>query len=256
MPIPGLTRRASLLLPFLLAACGGEEEPQSYPALRYSYLPPIRLNVATVEIQQRFIPSGVSPDVTQIAPVRPGDALRAMAEDRLQAFGTSGRAVFSILDASLVRHRDVIDGALAVRLDIYDADNARVGYAEARVTRQHSGDPDPIRKTLYEMVKAMMDSMNVEFEYQVRRVLRSWVTTGTAAETPVEQTPLGAPGSTAAPATPPATMSPPTMSPPTMSPPGTIGPPAIQTVPPTYAAPSYAPPATLTPPGSSLAPRP
>lgn len=272
MPTPGLTRRASLLLPLLLAACGGEEEPQIYPALRYAYLPPIRLNVATIEVQQRFIPSGVSPDVTQIAPVRPADALRAMAEDRLQAFGSSGRAVFSILDASLVRHRDVIDGAMAVRLDIYGPDNARVGFAEARVTRQHTGDPDPIRKTLYEMVKAMMDSMNVEFEYQVRRVLRSWVTTGTAAETPVEQTPLGAPGSTAAPTTPPAGVaSPDTLAPPaTQAVPPTYAPPTYAprptrrqatrrqayAPPPNYAAPSYTPPTTLVPPGSSLAPRP
>jgi hypothetical protein len=231
MPTPGLTRRASFLLPLFLAACGGEEEPQSFPALRYSYLPPIRLNVGTVEIQQRFIPAGVPPDITQMAPVRPADALRAMAEDRLQAFGTSGRAVFSILDASLVRHGDVIDGSMAVRLDIFGPDNASAGFAEARVTRQHSGDPDPIRKTLYEMVKAMMDSMNVEFEYQVRRVLRSWLTTGTAAATPVEQAPLGAPGSA---------------GPSTTAPSPMVAP----------AAPGYAPPPASASPGSSLAPRP
>ncbi|MBN8900044.1 MAG: hypothetical protein BGO51_06595 [Rhodospirillales bacterium 69-11] len=190
----GLTRRASLLLPLALAACGGEE-PENFPPLRYAYLPPIRLNVASIDIQQRFIPSGVAPDVTQYAPVRPADALRAMAEDRLQAFGTAGRAVFSIVDASLTRRRDVLDGSMAVMLDIYAADGQRAGYAEARIVRQHTG-VDDLRRTLYEMVKAMMDAMNVEFEYQVRRALRGWLTSGTAAPVSVEQTPLGPPGST------------------------------------------------------------
>ena len=84
MLTPGLTRRASLLLPMmataLLGACASEP-PEDFAPLRYSYLPPIRLDVATIEIQQRFVPSGVPPDVTQLAPVSPSEALRAMAED-------------------------------------------------------------------------------------------------------------------------------------------------------------------------------
>jgi hypothetical protein len=188
-----LTRRASLLLPLLIAACG-DDEPETYPPLRYSYLPPIRLNVESIDIEQQFIPSGIAPDITQRAPVRPADALRAMAQDRLQSFGTAGRAVFSIREASLTKRDDVITGAMAVVLDIYTSDNQRAGFAEARVSRQHTGRIDSLRGTLYEMVKAMMDAMNIEFEYQVRRALRAWLTTGTAAETPVEQAPLEQPG--------------------------------------------------------------
>jgi hypothetical protein len=192
-PKPGLTRRSAVLLPILFAACG-REEPENFPTLRYAYLPPIRLNVARIDIQQRFIPSGVVPDVSQLAPVSPVEALRAMAEDRLVAFGAAGQAVFSILDASLVRHRDLIEGAMAVRLEVYGPDGQPGGFAEARVRRQHTGDSDSLRATLYDMVRLMMDAMNVEFEYQVRRALRPWLSSGTAAETPVEQTPLGAPG--------------------------------------------------------------
>ncbi|MDR3539038.1 MAG: hypothetical protein P4L71_21260 [Acetobacteraceae bacterium] len=193
MTTQGLTRRAALLLPLLLAACGGDGEPQDFPALRYSYLPPIRLNVASVSIEPRFVPSGMAPDVSLRAPVHPVDALRAMAEDRLQAFGATGRAVFSIQDASLTRRGDVIDGSMAVRLDVYSADNQRAGFAEARISRQHTGDIDSLRGTLYDMVKAEMDAMNVEFEYQVRRVLRDWLTSGTAPAAPVEQAPLTVP---------------------------------------------------------------
>src|SRR3954454_8249204 len=86
-----LSRRASLLLPLLIAACA-DRTPRTFPPLRYDYLTPLRLNVATIQIEQRFIPSGISPDISRLAPVPPVQALRSMAEDRLQAFGTSGQA--------------------------------------------------------------------------------------------------------------------------------------------------------------------
>ena len=42
-----LTRRSSLLLPWLVAACGGGEA-RDFPPLHYNYLTPLRLNVATI----------------------------------------------------------------------------------------------------------------------------------------------------------------------------------------------------------------
>lgn len=203
----GLTRRAALLLPLLLAACGGEE-PHYFPPLRYGYLPPIRLNVSSIQIEQRFIPSGMPPDVTQFDPVTLSDALRAMAQDRLQAFGTTGRAVFVIQDASLVRQGDTISGSMDVVLDIYPADGApRAGFAEARVTRQFSGHIDDLRAKLYEMTKAMMDAMNVEFEYQIRNRLHDWLASGTAPVPAVQAQPLdGSPPPGASPSSPPPDM--------------------------------------------------
>ena len=216
-PARGLTRRASLLLPLLLAACGGGE-PQYFPPLRYNYLPPIRLNVSSIQIEQHFIPSGMPPDATQFDPVPPSDALRAMAQDRLQAFGSTGRAVFVIQDASLVRQGDTISGSMDVVLNVYPAAiGPRAGFAEARVTRQHIGHIDDLRATLYDMTKAMMDAMNVEFEYQIRNRLHDWLASGTAVVPPVQAQPLD---SSDQPTMPLPTMAPPTMPPP----PGTLSP--------------------------------
>lgn len=204
-----LTRRTSLLLPFLLAACGGKER-QDFPPLRYNYLPPIRLNVAIITTEQRFYPSGMAPDITALDPVHPVEALRAMAEDRLQALGTSGQAVFGITNASLTREGDVITCALAVELSIYPTPGNRSGFAQAVVSRQHTGHIDDLRGALYDITKVTMDAMNVEFEYQVRNNLQPWLVS--ALPPPVQQQPLET-----APAEPPAGM-PPMQPPPGASP--------------------------------------
>ena len=185
-----LTRRSSLLLPVLLADCGGGEGPRSYPPLHYDYLTPLGLNVGAIRIEQRFVPSGAAPDVSQFDPVPPLRALRAMGEDRLQALGTADQAVFVILDATLARRRDTLSGNFAVELGIYTAPNARAGFAQASVSRRYTGDLDDLPGRLYDLTKDMMDRLNVEFEYQVRRALRPWLLSAGAARTPVEQQPL------------------------------------------------------------------
>jgi hypothetical protein len=198
-----LTRRFALLLPFALAACGGyDEEDQSFAPLRYNDLPPIQVQVASIAIEQRFIPAGVPPDVSNLDPASPIEALKAMANDRLKAYGTANKAVFSILDASLTRQDDVVTGSLTVSLAILDDNGAQLGYAQAHEQSRRTGPVHDIRSVLYDMTKAMMNDMNIEFEYQIRHHLAAWLTDGTAAAAPVEQAPLD--GSNAPPASPPA----------------------------------------------------
>jgi hypothetical protein len=208
-----LTRRSALLLPFLLAACGGEERTD-FPPLRYNFLPPIRLNVASFAVEQRFYPSGEPPDITALDPVHPVEALRAMADDRLQALGVSGEAVFGITNAALTREGDTITCALAAVLEIYPTPGIRSGFAEAIASRQHIGPVDDLRGTLYDLTKAAMDAMNVEFEYQIRRSLQPWLLSASAMPPPVEQQPLGTSPAEAPPGAPPPGSPPPGAPPP------------------------------------------
>lgn len=251
MPDLRLTRRTSLLLPFLFAACGGE--PRNFPPLRYNYLPPIRLNVGSFSVEQQFYPSGMPPDVTALDPVHPVEAVRAMAEDRLQAVGTTGQAVFAITNASLTKRGDVITCALAAVLEIYPTPGIRSGFAQAVVSRQHIGSVDDMAATLYDLTKNAMNAMNVEFEYQVQQNLGPWLVGASAVPPPVQQHPLettppappdGAavpPADTSPPAEPPAQAAPPTQSPPAVPPP---------TIPPPTTAPSL----PMLPPGLSPSP--
>ena len=112
-PAPAAPRRAlrrwlgsAFAILFALAGCASQP-PRTYPPLRYDYLLPLRLNVASVTVESRFVPGGAD-DLSARDPSPPVATLTAMARDRLQAVGTSGRAVFVIKDASIVRTSDGI----------------------------------------------------------------------------------------------------------------------------------------------------
>lgn len=187
-----LTRRAGLLLPFLLAACGSE--PKVYRPLRYDYLKPIDLAVKTIDIEPRFVASGVAPDISQESPADPVATLRRMGEDRLKPLGSTGRAIFSIADASLIKREDVVRGSMDATVEIIAEDGQPAGYAQARVTRRHTGRVDDLQTLLYDMVSAMMDDMNVELEHQIRTQLKPFLADDVkAVPTPVDSAPLAAP---------------------------------------------------------------
>lgn len=185
----------------LLAACGsdGIAPPGggAYPPLRYDYLPPLHLNVASLDIAPGFVPAPGGP--ASLSPVSPVEALQGMARDRLRADGTSGRAVFTVDDASLVPVPGGLNGAMAVHLDILTGDGQRVAYAEARVSQVYTGPTGDMRAVAYDLVKQMTDRMNVEFEFQARRTLRDWLQATETAPPPeaVQQQNLAPPPGTA-----------------------------------------------------------
>jgi hypothetical protein len=194
-PIGPPGRRVALLLPLWLAACGDDDEPprvarREFPPLRYAYLPPINLNVQRVESAEGFIPPAGHGEVSDGSPVNLADTLFAMARDRLKPMGTTGVATFSIQTASIARHRDTLNGALAVRLDIRNGDGGNTGYAEAHVTAERAGSIADQRAAIYDMFKSLMDEMNVELEFQIRSRLRSWIVEPMAAPSPEAPPPV------------------------------------------------------------------
>ena len=190
-----LVSRFALPLAVLsLATCGAPPKPRDFPPMTYDYLPQIRLNVASVEIDNRFVPASRD-EVSAQAPIPPITALRQMANDRLKAFGSSGKAILVIRDASLIKGSNEILGHMAVELDVYTSDNRRAGFATAEVTQRRSGEIKDLQGTLYDLTKTMMDRMNVELEFQARRSLRDWILPDVpaAANAPVQQQDLAPP---------------------------------------------------------------
>lgn len=185
-----LPRRMALLLPWAVAACGGDAPARAMPPLRYDYLAPLRLNVAVVDVGDAPPPSPVE----ALSPAPVGATLRQMALDRLAAGGSSGRAAFVINTAQVDRSSRGLTGLMAVRLDILTAEGTPAGFAEVRVSRSASAGDD-LRGALYDLTRQMMDDMNVELEFEIRRSLREWLQDPTAAPppAPVEQQDLPAP---------------------------------------------------------------
>ena len=184
-----------LLLPLIVSGCGsdgGAATRDAFPPLRYDYLTPLRLNVAAIQVEDRFIPAPGGP--ASLSPVQPVQALELMARDRLRADGSSGRVVFVVDDASIVLVPGGLSGSMAVHLDVLTADGRRAGFAEARASQVYTGPTSDIRAVTYDLVKNMMDRMNVEFEYQVRRSLGDWLQVTETAPPPVQQQDLGGPG--------------------------------------------------------------
>lgn len=165
---------AALALLVPLAACGGGEEApaQGFAPLTYGYLTPLRLDVATLTVDDRATPQGGT-DIAARSPVPPAQALGQMAHDRIFPGGGAGQAGFVIDQASILRQGDRLDGRLAVHLDLSSGN--RTGHAEAQVSRTTEGDGGTPQSRLYALTKQMMDDMNVELEYQVRHSLQAWL---------------------------------------------------------------------------------
>ncbi len=244
-----------------LAGCGGGGGAGSEPVFKapsYAYLTPLRLNVGQIRIEDQAPPPDGPDQLAQDSPVTPDQALRQMARDRLVAAGNSGTAVFTIDQASITgQPGGTLDGTLAVHLDIIGNSGGHSGYAEAHVSHEYvpgtgdGSDAGGLKAQLYALTNTMMQDMNVEFEYQLRRTLGDWLldASGAPLAASVQQqslTPPGAPPPAAGPGLPPG------IAPPGNPSPASVGAP-VQLAPP----PDVPPPAPqLSPPPGFLQPPP
>ncbi|NPD65346.1 hypothetical protein HN018_17370 [Lichenicola cladoniae] len=233
----GLTSLTAIML---LAGCGGDS--RSEPVFKqpsYTYLTPLRINVGQIQVEDHVPPPTGPNDLGPSSPVSPDQALKQMAQDRLVAAGSSGTAVFTIDQASITgQPGGALDGAMAVHLDIVSNGGGHAGYAEAHVSRQFvpgsNSDNDGVKAELYNLTTQMMQDMNVEFEFQLRRTLGDWMldASGAPVAASVEQQSLTGPG--ASPASAPANQ------PSSMMPPASVGAP-MQLAPPPGAIPAGQP---------------
>lgn len=176
LPLARPGRRILLLLPMLAAACGGRQEPVPIPPgpLSFKHLTPLPLNVADVEIPEEAPPMPPGEIGAGLVP-SPAEAVRIMARDRLLAVGTTGQARFSVTQAQVVAGRDALSCLLACRLEILSPFGSRLGFVEAEARRSVSG-PEATRPRAPDaLLRRAMDDLNVEFEFQLRRSLRDWL---------------------------------------------------------------------------------
>ncbi len=160
-----------------LSACDTPPPRPSYADIRFTNEPPIRLAVASIDIQSEFKPSFQSPDVEHLFPVPPGRALENWAHDRLQAAGGTARARFTIVNAKVIetelaKKKEGITGALTkepaqqydatveAKLEIVDDHGVPVRSVDVAAARSQSVlegiTPNDRDQTWYDMTKALM----------------------------------------------------------------------------------------------------
>jgi len=175
------------LLPLLLAACNTPVDQRSFPDLSFTGQPPIRLNVATIDITQSYLPSKTDPHVDHLFPEPPAKAAAQWAHDRLQAAGQSGSLVYDVVDASAIDTKlprssgltaltsvdqtDQFDLTMTVRVIAVSGDNLHRGSAEATVKRSQtiSEKTTPAERdgVWYDMTQQAMDEINAKLESQI-----------------------------------------------------------------------------------------
>lgn len=191
-----------------LTACS-HDEPKTFAPLTYDYLTPIFFNVSQMDVQNLAENQKYPRDVTNLSPVLPAVALQNMANTRFQARGSSGKAVFTINRASLQEQgHNGIYGQMDATLDIYNNNNKKVGSVQASINHTYDIDSSKgaasSKANLYEATQKLMQDMNVELEFQIRKHLGNWIVdaTGTPVSGKIQTEDLGKPGSKASATTP------------------------------------------------------
>ena len=192
LPLP---RRAALLLAFVVAGCSSAPEPPTYSEIRFTDKPPIRLDVARIEVVQAYRSPLKAPHVEHLFPVRPARAATQWARDRLRARGTTGRAEAVIRDASatetaLKRTEGVrgafttdqaerYDATVTISVHILDSLGKELANASATVRFSRTVAEDVTlnerEREWHRMTTAMMQALDTALEGEMKTSLAAYL---------------------------------------------------------------------------------
>ena len=169
-------RRALLLLPCCAAACAGQPEPVPIPPgpLSFRHLTPLPLNLASVEIAEDAPPAPPGDIGDRISPTA-AEAIRIMARDRLLSRRHHRPGQFQRHPGAAACRPGLAD--LQPRLPARDPLSPRQppGLRGGRSAPSVNGpEAKPAARAGCVAARAM-DDLNVEFEFQLRRNLRDWI---------------------------------------------------------------------------------
>jgi hypothetical protein len=190
----------SIFAVFALAACSAPPPLQTFAPLDYSYLPPLVLKVASLNVVNNYVPSPSQATLIGEDPVSPITTLENMLNRRLVASGAPGTATIAIQTASIDQVNGNLTGTMTVDVSVSSPDGRSTGYAEATVSAsQTAPDSDAslndTQAALYGLTKRLMDDMNVQLQYQLQHNLSSWISwSATPGAAPLAAGATGAPG--------------------------------------------------------------
>lgn len=178
-----------------VGACDTPPKRDIFPELTYQHLPPIRLDVARVEVVEAYSTVATEGRVEAQFPTPPGVAAAHWGRDRLLAAGPDGLARFIVLEASVVQvplprttgltgvvtidQSDRYEAVVKVRLEVANRNGMQTGRiaAEARETATVPEDMtlNGRERLWFEMTRRLMDRLNAELEKQIAAHLGGFV---------------------------------------------------------------------------------
>ena len=192
-----MNRRSFLFLPALalLAACDTPPMRQSYATLTFQDRPPIRLDVAKVEIVRAYQAPGIAPHVDHLFPQRPVDVAANWGRDVLRAVGQHGQATYTILDASApdtllprspgltqmfrTEQSDRYDLHIAVKLEVANPQLQATGIATAEAFRSQTVAENMTlnqrEAVWFQMTESAMRELDGKLEAAIKDKLRVFV---------------------------------------------------------------------------------
>lgn len=190
-------RLACVLLVFggLVAGCASNVERPAFPQISFSHLPPIKLDVARIDVENHYVSPDTKPNVEHLFPVSLAGTAMNWGRDRLKAVGSSGVARLTVDRASVVEvplkrttglqglfttdQAERYDGVVRVTLKIFDAGGEERATATATASRSQTV-PEDISlderdKVWFGMTEKMMGTLNNTLEKAIRENLAQWV---------------------------------------------------------------------------------
>jgi hypothetical protein len=190
--LPRVTRRMALIAGLLaLAGCSPSATRPTFPEIRFTDRPKLRLDVARIEVEHVFRPTFRDPQVEHLFPVAPELAAETWARDRLEATnpGSPRRARVRILDASvretpLKKQTEGVRGMFTTdQAARYDAtvemaidllgehglpERSVTAKAQRSTTVKEGITPNERDQVWYELTRAVMNDLDRQLETEIR----------------------------------------------------------------------------------------
>ena len=170
----------------LLSACPSAPS-RVFPEITFADSPRIGLDVARIEIVQRYQPTLSDPYVDHLFPREPASVIRRWAEDRLVARGTSGTATLVIVNAAVteealardpgfrglvtIEQSERYEAEFAVRLEIDQPATRSTGQTNA-LARRSITTPENLsladrEQVWFELTENTIRDLDAKFEEEV-----------------------------------------------------------------------------------------
>ncbi len=183
-----------LLVIAFLAACSSEQQ-RPLPELTFVHQPPIRLNVASLDVVSTYKAPGKPPHVEHLFRTSPEEALKRWAEARLRPLGRAESARYTVINAAVTEEplakTEGIAGAfkkepserytatVEAQLEILNADGRLIQAASARATRSRSltegAEPAERERLWFDLLDSLMKDFDKEMEKAIRLYLDPWL---------------------------------------------------------------------------------